>query len=121
MISDWILQLLEVVVEKKLSPTVTSRWLFIFTQLIHDGFQYVTGGGRQLDLFPKSYDSYSVSDIQTWMNMVCNFSYSLVTTSIGGVQTPPSYNNIFLVFFIIIKLLYFIIYQILDRIILRLI
>ena len=96
MISDWILQLLEVVVEKKLSPTVTSRWLFIFTQLIHDGFQYVTGGGRQLDLFPKSYDSYSVSDIQTWMNMVCNFSYSLVTTSIGGVQTPPSYNNIFL-------------------------
>ena len=99
MISDFIIQLLKVVMEKKLSPTFTARWLFIFTQLVHDGFQYVTGGGRQMDLFPKTNDRYSVSDIQTWMNMVCDLAFTLITNYIGNVTTPKpslSYSPIFI-------------------------
>ena len=99
MISDWILQLLKVVAEKSIAPTITARWLFIFSQLVYDGHQYVTGADRQLDLFPKTNDRYSVSDHQSWMNMVCNLSFTLITDYIGGVTTPKpsvSYTPIFL-------------------------
>lgn len=99
MISEWILQLLKVVAEKKLAPTITARWLFIFSQISYDGLQYVTGATRQLDLFPKTNDRYKVSDIQTWMNMVCNLSFTLIVDYIGGVTTPKpsiSYTPIFI-------------------------
>lgn len=96
MISDWILLLLRIVSSKKLPPTVTARWLFIFTSLIHDGYQYVTGNNRPLDLFPKTNDTYSVSDMQNWIDTVCNLSYTLVRDKIGSTQDPINFTSIYL-------------------------
>lgn len=98
MISDWILQLLKIIAEKNVAPTFTARYLFLFTTIVYDGHQYVTGNNRQIDLFPKDNDRYSVSDMQSWMNMVCDLTFTLITTTIGNVTTPKpllSYQPIF--------------------------
>jgi hypothetical protein len=96
MISDWTLALLKDIAKAKQPPTRTARWLFLFTQLVHDGFQYVTGNNRNLDMFPKSYDSYTVYDIDNWMNMVCELAYKLVDAKFGATpSTPVSYKPLF--------------------------
>lgn len=81
MLSNYIESLLKKIAEKRLGPTHTSRWLFLFTQLVHDGYQFVSGGNRNLDLFTKSNSNYF--DITAWMEPVCDYSYNKIIQNLG--------------------------------------
>ena len=48
-ISDWIELLLKKVAENNLGPTVTTRWLFLATNLIYNSYQFVTPNKTPLD------------------------------------------------------------------------
>lgn len=93
MISDWVLLVLKSIASKKVGPTFASRWLFILTQIIYDGYQYGTGGGRNIDMFPLSYNDKYVNNIETWMNMVCDLACELVINNIGDTYIPLEYKK----------------------------
>ena len=97
MISDWILVLLRQVAAKKLGPTLTARWLFIFTQLIYDGYQVVLKKNNPYEGFPKTFvDEFSISDIPVWMDTVCDYSCQRVISLFGGSYTRPDNLKLYL-------------------------
>jgi hypothetical protein len=49
-ISDWLQLLLKKVAENKLGPTVTTRWLFLATNVIYNSYQFITPNKSPVDL-----------------------------------------------------------------------
>lgn len=48
-ISDWIELLLKKVAQNKLGPTVTTRWLFLATNIIYNSYQFITSNKSPVD------------------------------------------------------------------------
>jgi hypothetical protein len=48
-ISDWIELLLKKIAENKLGPTVTTRWLFLTTNIIYNSYQFITSNKSPID------------------------------------------------------------------------
>ena len=48
-ISDWIELLLKKVAENKLGPTVTTRWLFLVSNIIYNSYQFITSNKTSVD------------------------------------------------------------------------
>jgi hypothetical protein len=48
-ITDWVELLLKKVAQNKLGPTVTTRWLFLTTNIIYNSYQFITSNKTPLD------------------------------------------------------------------------
>jgi hypothetical protein len=95
MISDWILIVLKEVARKKLAPTITARVLFLFTQLVYDGFQIATGNNKPLDMFSRSLHEFTITELDQWVDATCDYSCNIIIKSFGGSYIPTNINNVY--------------------------
>jgi hypothetical protein len=92
MISDWVLLLLRGVAAKRLGPTFTARYVFLFTQVVFDGYQYCSAGTNSID-FKAPENTVYLADRYGWMDNVCDFAYKSISDLTEFPYQPLEYKN----------------------------
>jgi hypothetical protein len=78
-ISDWIELLLKKIVENKIGPTETTRWLFVLSSIIYNSYQFITKNKIPFDneywtSKEKGILKNDMNYLQCWIELSCQYA-----------------------------------------------
>lgn len=74
-ISDWVELLLKHIAINKLGPTHTSRWVFLFSNIVYNSFQFISRNKSPVDsqYWQSKQKGMLNQNIETWIEMSCQY------------------------------------------------
>ncbi len=72
--TDWNIVLLQSIARKSIPPTIASRWMFLWSMLLHDAYQYVTPNETELDYFPPGKAFATINDKTSWVETAIDWA-----------------------------------------------